>query len=452
MNDKKKYLSDMIYWLHWYLSKAREYPSIHTIIHDIVKEQSLSPASWKKKNQERLRRTLISSYKSIPYYSKLFQEVHVDFNNSDIIHEMKKIPILTKDIIRENINTIVNPSIKPSMRFENATGGSTGTPLKFYQDCGYQTVANALDAYVRQSWGIKPFDRTALIWGADKDFKELSIKERIYGWRHRIRSLNAFKMTEEKLVEFCRILKDWRPPYLMGYSSALTALAKYVSDYGIEGIRFKAIRSTAEVLWPDQKKMIEKAFKSPVYDFYGSREINNLIAECSEERQLHFISTWRYIEIVDEQGNNLPDGQDGYIVVTDLSNNVMPLIRYRNDDIGCISPLLCQCGRPSSVLKKLLGRSTDLIKTPDGKIVHGEFFTHLFYGRDDIIRFQVHQTHIDKITVRIVPLKTITTDFILDISDRIKKHLGELVKVEVEVCKEIPLPPSGKHRFTISDI
>ncbi|MCK5245046.1 MAG: hypothetical protein KAJ90_07225, partial [Desulfobacterales bacterium] len=82
--------------------------------------------------------------------------------------------------------------------------------------------------------------------------------------------------------------------------------------------------------------------------------------------------------IVDDKGNHVPDGQTGYIAVTDLSNYAMPFIRYRNADMAIMAQKPCPCGRPSPVIKELLGRSTDIIRTAHGDIIHGEYFTHLF--------------------------------------------------------------------------
>ena len=93
-----------------------------------------------------------------------------------------------------------------------------------------------------------------------------------------------------------------------------------------------------------------------------------------------------------------------------------------------------------------------LIRTPRGDIVHGEFFTHLFYGRNDIRQFQVHQTALDRLVVRYVPIGEPSKAFIDELPAIIRARLGENVRVLMEHCAQIPVPPSGKHRFTISDV
>jgi phenylacetate-CoA ligase len=445
-------MPEFLYQTHWRLSKARECPGIHERVRQLGEEARLTPEAWHERCRKRLQAVLTFAQGNVPYYRGAFKRAGFNVGRADSTADSARIPILTKDLIRKCLRDLVAERADRTRMIPNATGGSTGTPVDFYQDLDVKAISDAIDVDVRRWWGIKPYDRTALVWGADREFHTLSWKERFYHWRMRTRSLNAFRMTEQSLLEFCRMLTRWRPPYLMGYASALEALARCSIRHHVDGLRFRAIRSAAETLWPAQRQLIEEAFQSPVYNFYGSREIPSLAAECPEEKRLHLISTWRYVETTDEQGRPLPPGETGYIVVTDLSNYTMPFIRYRNDDMGRLAKDLCPCGRPSPVLEKLLGRSSDLIRTPQGDIVHGEFFTHLFYGRSDIRQFQVHQTALDRLTVRYVPVGEPPNAFIRELSEKIRARLGSDVTVVMEACEQIPVPPSGKHRFTISDV
>ena len=236
---------------------------------------------------------LISAGSRVPYYKKLFKRINFDPHTAVLPDDLERIPILTKAVIQDNIHELLAEDVHESDLCENATGGSTGVPLKFYQDKKYLTVACALDSFVREWWGVKPYDRTALIWGADRDFSELSLKEKIYELRSRTKSLNAFRMTDENLVEFCRAMERWKPPYLMGYATALETMAKCARENGVDNLKFRAVRSTAETLRESQRTVIEEFLNGPVYNFYGSREVNNLTAECREERSMHMISTWR---------------------------------------------------------------------------------------------------------------------------------------------------------------
>jgi len=445
-------LLEQLYKYHWHISVSREFPNVDTYINELSTENSLSGQQWQNRLMDRLKNLLVYAQQQIPFYQKIFAKVNFDPLTANLPAEMVKIPILTKSVIQKNLPELVGRNINNNDIFENTTGGSTGVPLKFYQDSMYSTIANAIEVKVRTWWGIKPYDKTAIIWGADREFHDLSFKEKIYQWRSRIRAINAFKMNDADLDAFCKMLMKWKPAYLVGYSSALEYLARFALQNGYTGIRFKAIRSSAEMLWPQQREIIEKCFQSPLYNFYGSREVNNLAAECPQQHALHLLSTWRYVEITDEHGQPVPAGSPGQIVVTDLSNYTMPFIRYQNEDSGQFQKDPCPCSRPSPVLEHLLGRSSDLIQSPNGQIIHGEFFTHLFYGNSSIQKFQAHQTDQNTLHIRYVSDNVLAADFLETMKTKIKAKMGNKMQIHFEQCREIPLAKSGKHRFTISDL
>ncbi len=406
---------------------------------------------WAQLQTQRISRLLIHAGRNVPYYRRIFATAGLDPENARLPQDIQRLPLLTKETIRQFPDALFSDNLDQGQLYRNATGGSTGVPLTFFQDQSYRDVSTALDAYVCSWWGIRPYDRTAAIWGADREFKDLSWQSRFYNWRHRTRSLNAFRLSDESLESFCKCLVRWKPPYLIGYATALDRLAKFAihRDYDL---RFRAIRSSAETLFSPQRDTISRAFDSPVFDFYGSREVNNLAAECPEEHSLHAISTWRYIEIVDDDGQPVTDGELGRVVVTDLSNFGMPFIRYCNDDLAIKMPDYCPCGRPSPVLGKLCGRQTDLIAGQNGELIHGEWFTHLFYDTKHISKFQIYQPAVDKLIIRYVPLGDGCNSEIARIAELVTARLGAKVTVSSECLEVLPVPASGKHRFTISEV
>jgi len=266
----------------WHLLKKREYPGVHQIIQELKRENNLSLSGWENRRCERLNSILTFAARNVPYYKKLMIESGIDLKSEKDISILAKLPLLTKNLIQNNIKSLIADNFSREDLFENATGGSTGVPLKFYQSLQYQAIGMALDVVVRDWWGIKPYDKTAQLWGADREFFEFTLKEKIYHALQRVKDLNAFRMTEDSLLEFCQMLERWSPPYLMGYSSALEALARLAQKNNKFSFSLKAIRSTAENLYPHQRNLIENLLKAPVYNFYGTREINNLAAECPE--------------------------------------------------------------------------------------------------------------------------------------------------------------------------
>ena len=297
--------------LYWKIWKGYEHPGCVSLLRTLQQESRLDAAAWQHAQGIRLQKHLAYVGANVPYYRDLFRQIGFDPAARNWRQQFQRVPVLTKEIVREHQSRLMNPAENLHMH-RNSTGGSTGQPLNFYQGDHYLAASAALDAHVRHSWGIGPIDRTANIWGADIDFSDQSFRQRLYQWRSRVRGLNAFKMTSGELDRFLDMLLKWRPPYLVGYSSALDVLARAALDRNVEGLRFTAIRSSAEKLWPHQRARIEQAFQSPVLDFYGSREVNNLAAECREHGQMHLISTLRYLEITDDHGQPVRPGQHGF--------------------------------------------------------------------------------------------------------------------------------------------
>lgn len=443
---------DLIYRWHWKIMKRRKFSGIHRRIENLEKDEHLTCEEWQSRIWNRLRNILVFANANVPFYKEIFKSVGFDPQKAVLPKDYFRIPLLTKSIISTIEKKLLSEANQNAKVYENMTGGSTGNPLRFYQDHNYKELSEALYAYVCLWWGIKPYDRTAFIWGADREFQDLSIKERFYNWRYRTRSLNAFRMAEDDLHRFYTMLIKWRPPYLMGYSTALETFAKFIADNKYTGLQFKAIRSSAEMLYPHQRKIIAQNLNGPVYNFYGSREINNIAAECPEENNLHLISTYRYVEISDDDGYPVTAGTPGNLVITDLSNLTMPFIRYRNNDIGIMAKEKCPCGRPSPVLESILGRSSDMIRSPNGDLIHGEFFTHLFYGIPHIKQFQIHQTHLEQLKLLLVTENNFLPQNLDHITYKIRERMGKKIQIKIENVDKIPVPLSGKHRFTISDL
>jgi len=209
----------------------------------------------------------------------------------------------------------------------------------------------------------------------------------------------------------------------------------------------------AEQLWDFQRADIERAFGCPVIDFYGARESAPIATQCLERNGLHVMADLRIVEIVDEEGHPAMPGEVGRVVVTDLTNYAMPLIRYANDDLASWSTEgPCRCGRTLPRLASIHGRSSDVIRTRDGTRMHGYYFMFLFYGAKGVEQFQVRQTSLETIEVLIKPAPDYREEFAGDVVRRIEQRTGGAFRVTCRLVDEIPLTPAGKRRFVLSDV
>ena len=205
-------------------------------------------------------------------------------------------------------------------------------------------------------------------------------------------------------------------------------------------------------MYPWQRTTIQRAFSCPVYNRYGCREFGAIAHECHTREGLHINSDRLILEILDTNYKTCPPNEIGEIVITDLDNYGMPLIRYQVGDRGAHAGYMCSCGRGLPLLHSIDGRILDVIRAPNGNILGGTFWTLLFKSKPGIAAFQVIQKNLSEITVNYI--KDITTNKIpLDFfSSKIKEKCGPNFQVNYKEVKHIPKTESGKTRFIISEL
>ncbi len=183
-------------------------------------------------------------------------------------------------------------------------------------------------------------------------------------------------------------------------------MARAARKYNVRLYQPKFVYSSAEMLRDFMRKEIEEAFNTKVYDYYGSREVGAIAGECSMGCRHVFVMN-NLVEILDDTNRQVRDGEEGKIIITNLHNYSMPMIRYDIGDLGVMSADRCGCGSSLPVLERLTGRVTDHFLLRNGTRVHGEFFTHLFYFRDWVEQFQIDQLDYDYLRISVVPNLTI---------------------------------------------
>jgi len=419
----------------------------YSICRQLRQEQWLTPQEIRELQLKRLRDLIGHTYNYSPFYRKRFDDLGLGPDDIHSLDDLARIPPLTRSELQEQCHNIICTDTGECYR--DSSGGSTGQPVNFFHDINYRIFSNAANHLFLNWMKIAPGLKTAAFWGAEREFNELSFKERFWYRHTRVKILNFFSITEESLLSFLDYLGRYKPSYIYGYASSLKMAADYINENpGRYKIRPRAIRSSAEILFDSQRSEIEKAFQAPVYNFYGSREVNNLASECSVHEGIHIFSSGRIVEIVDKEGKPVPDGENGFIVVTDLTNFCFPFIRYLNGDMGVIDREMCSCGRGYPLLKEITGRASEIICIND-KFIHGEFFTHLFYGMPEIRQFQVIQEGDYCILIRLVANgHEIDT---ASITDKIKAVVSADIRINIEYVDIIPPLKSGKYQLIINN-
>lgn len=350
--------------------------------------------------QENELRKLAQVAAKTGYYSRLFSDLNIQPSMVER-NDLKKLPILTKEIINENLVDLLNPDEENMI--EKRTGGSTGEPLEFFHD--YQSYEwRTAVTYRGYSWsGYLPGMRQLYLWGGSVTREKLlaRIKQEIHHFILRQKYINVFTLDEPKIQKIIQAINGFKPASIVGYVNPMYWVADYILTRHIElKHRDFALISAAEKLYDYQREAIERAFGAKIFETYGSREFMLIGAECEQHAGLHISEENLILEVVDDEGNPVPDGIGGHLLITDLHNFAMPFMRYRIGDEVILNSAQCTCGRSLKKISKVLGRSLDSFVTRDGKKIPGELFPHLLKEFRTFRKFQVIQHAFDRVEIK----------------------------------------------------
>ncbi|MFA5349138.1 MAG: hypothetical protein WC309_02065 [Candidatus Paceibacterota bacterium] len=407
----------------------------------------------KERQKEKLYNLLRYALSEIPYYQQLRQEKNIKISRNTVFSDIKTFPILTKEIIRERKDDLYNKNSKKF--FENTSGGSTGEPVIFFQDKKMRDWGRAAKIIFDEWASRKIGERKISLWGSEKDifFHRKNFKNIFIGLFLKEKLLNSFKMGPNEMTEYIRIINSFKPNLVLSYVSSMEELIKFITNNNFKITPPRAVMTSAGVLSDDIRNDIHKVFNCPVFNRYGSRETSAISCDCEKHDGLHVIPDILYFEIVDEDGKEVKPGENGYILITLLTNFTMPLIRYKIGDRATSSIENCPCRRGWPIIKNIVGRTVNVFTTSEGEKIDGEYFTRLFYFIDGVKRFQIIQKDYNLIEINIVSEKeALTPEILKDITDKIKLVMGKFCSINFNFLDKIEPSPSGKYLYTISEI
>ena len=378
--------------------------------------------------------------------SKFYQEFYndIDINSINTVEDLKKLSVLEKDFVRENIDKFYTVSKKEAVI--SNTSGTTGKSIKFYHTkLDVQRRMAYLDHFKMQhgfvhrkmkkasftSSKVIPQNQKSHIYWRDN----FSVCQRIYSGFH----------CKGKMVKyFVENLNKYKPHSIDGYPSAIYEVAKYIVNNNIE-MKFTpiAIFPTAEPLLPHYKELIEKAFGCPVRDQYASSEGAPFITECKCGK-LHYCMDTGVIEF----------DKDGEMLVTCFETHGAPLIRYKIGDRAFLSAdTMCDCGSVMPIVERLEGRTLDFVYTQDKQkvtsvylsLVSGDFL-------NSMKAMQFIQNDFTSLDVYIETDSAYSKEMDQIIIDKLHYTLGDKMDIRVHVVDKIKKDKSGKFRFIINNV
>jgi phenylacetate-CoA ligase len=412
------------------------------------KTERIAPAERRKLQEMRLARLLQAARSGVPEYSRRLAHLRDD---SLSLPDLATIAPLTKQNLRDLHEEL---RYRPQLRFTVAktTGGSTGEPVTVHKT--HTAMAWELAATWRgYAWaGVDIGDLQARFWGVPLSAAAQRTARLTDFICHR-RRFSAFNFDRGSFEQYDQQLRANPPDYFYGYVSMIAELARWYADTGrrLEQPP-RAVITTSEVLSPDDRSAIEAAFQCRVFNEYGCGELGTIAHEC-EHGRLHTSDENMIIEILDGDRPCEP-GEKGEIVVTELNNIAMPLIRYRTGDFGALGNEPCPCGRTLGVLSDVFGRAYDFIVSPDGRRFHAEFLVYIFEEAQrqkcGIAQFRVEQTAPDHLHLLVVPSESgFPEPEELRLVARIHELLGANMRVTTSRVQRIQREASGKMRVIV---
>jgi phenylacetate-CoA ligase len=302
---------------------------------------------------------------------------------------------------------------------------------------------------LRRRMGVVPGCRRAYLWGAAQDAPSAGrglvrrLGNRVLARvLHRELYLPATGLEDARLDDYVERLRRFRPGFLQGYPSATDLLARRILARG-DAVPIPTVILTAEPVFPDQRERVARAFSAKVLAFYGARECGWIAAECATAGRLH----------VNTAGVHVEATPDGRLLVTDLVNRAMPLLRYEIGDRGRIDLEPCRCGDPRPVLASLEGRQTDVFVLPSGRRVPG-VVTDLrgYRAGEGILDVQLVQDEPGALDVHWVPTAAFRPEDMEALRARLDRWFFGEVELRFHRRDRIAPGPNGKVRWCVSRV
>lgn len=385
-----------------------------------------------------------------PYYRERYASAGFTENDLRDPAAFSTLPIIDKNDIRENLDRIRTPEATDRTVHVSTTGGSTGEPLRLMHDLRFP--ARTLEWRLFRWWGGRPSDDVAIVYRQVRTVNQTA-RYQAKWWPTKRFQLDAYRMDDEHIERFLAQWRRIRPAILLGYVGGIVELARYLEKRNISIQPPKVIGTTAAPLNSAQRAEIEAAFHAPVYDHYRCADVPWMAGECVERDGLHVFADVRKLEIVDDLDRAVTAGTVGEVVVTDLTNRVFPLVRYRLGDRTSPMSGVCRCGMTLPRIQSVSGRLTEAAYLPSGRVVIGEALAQVFSTVPEAVRqFQIHQLADYSITVLCIPGAAPDARKIIDhVIVQLREIVDDAVPVRLQIVESIP-HDGGKIRYIRSDV
>ena len=431
-------------------------PAIRRQFRRLLRE-NLESQYWPPEQQaawqlEQVRALLAHAGAHVPYYRDLFRQLGFDPRGIQRLDDLQALPLINRQVIQAEGRRMLAENLAPGEIGTSVTSGTSGAPMQFAFDPGFY-VHNEAAAWMSDMAAGRRFgSRMAYIWGAP--YNQTNYR----GWRGLARRwlrnefhFDSHVLWDARFHAYHQRLKALSPALLVGFASSVTHLARYLERQGLTGAPGYprvALIPSGEVLEPDMRATLERVFQAPVFNRYGSSEVGLIAYECERHAGLHLNIANIYVE----NAGGDAGGEPRELVVTQLRNYAMPMIRYQIGDLAVHEPQACTCGRTTPMLRRMAGRTAASFVTARGTVVEGYYVINPVALLPGVIDFQVIQEEVQALRLLLVTGPQFRLESLAKIHERVQTLIGDGTRLAVEQVDAIPRPPSGKTQIAISKV
>jgi len=422
-----------------------------TWMEELSVEQWLSADQLQERSDVLTRNLIFHAATHVPYYRTVFRERGIDPNLLRIPEEWTQVPILDKDTLRHQYADLISQSSHSQNSYVNHTGGSTGVPVRFLTDNIQHARMGAWLDFVSTWAGWRPGELRLELWGNKEQQLPPTTWERIKASLSGAFAIPVYNYTEQEMFKWWQVLASLRPTVIYGYPSVLADFAAWLKSEHRQPPQIKGIFSSAEVLYIEQRALIENVFGCKVFNQYGSKETPCVACECPAGG-MHIFVNWNRVEFVDS--GQVREGRSE-IVVTPLFNFAQPLLRYQIGDLGGLKSMPCSCGRGYPLMDLNIARSRDYLYSANGVRFYPGFFTRLMDGRSWVRAFQFVQRAESDLVLHVIPdtasdPERMRADLQQELIPVLREKMGQNLQFSVELVSGIDRTKAGKHRYVVN--
>jgi phenylacetate-CoA ligase len=418
----------------------------------IKKSENWSFEQHKNYQWSQIKSLLTHSFENVPYYHKLFKSMGALPNDIKTWGDFEKIPPLTKDILKNNLEDLKAQNFSKKKLEYFTTGGSTAQPMGFYK-----TNKNTIieEAFMYSQWERVGFKRGAsivVLRGAVPQNNLFFHQERFSNtW-----IFSSFKLNKNTINDYVTKLNEIKPQFSHVYPSSLNIFINLLLESNLS-LNFspKAVFCGSEPITSEQRVLFEKVLGTRVYSWLGSAEQTVLAGECEKSNLYHSYPQYSYLELLDEKNEIIREPNiSGEITGTHLHNYATPFIRYKSGDLASIQGSDCNfCNRKYPIINNVKGRVQDILYSNDGATfpvgpaifgIHENFWS-------DVSRLQIIQEKVGFITIKIDSNKP-EVELKPKLNLLFKERFGNKIEFIIEFSKDLSLTKNGKHKFLIQHL